>query len=107
MLHVVMGTLGLQGRCYIGGLHHSNDSLPSPSRDWNVHCLTVEPVLKDQPIGHKNVVSQDRWSFVTGSVVLKSRTFCLDFGLSRQVVCYRSGLSRQVTLYFKVTLGIT
>ncbi len=27
---------------------------------------TVEPVLKVQPIGHKNVVSQDSWSLVTG-----------------------------------------
>ena len=32
------------------------------------NCLTVEPVLKDCPIGHKNVVSQNRWSLVTGSV---------------------------------------
>ena len=28
---------------------------------------TVEPVLKDRPIGHKNMVSQDRWSLVTVS----------------------------------------
>ena len=32
---------------------------------------TVEPALKDHPIGHKNVVCQDRWSLVTGSVILK------------------------------------
>ena len=32
---------------------------------------TVKPVLKDNPIGHKNVVCQDRWSLVTGSVILK------------------------------------
>ncbi len=32
---------------------------------------TVECVLKDHPIGHKNVVSQDRWFLVTGSVILK------------------------------------
>ncbi len=37
---------------------------------------TVEPVLKDHPIGHKNVVCQDRWSLVTGSAVLKCRSFC-------------------------------
>ncbi len=36
---------------------------------------TVEPVLKDHPIGHKNVVCQDRWSLVTGSVILKCRSF--------------------------------
>ncbi len=28
------------------------------------HTSTVEPVLEDQPIGHKNVVCQDRWSLV-------------------------------------------
>ncbi len=43
---------------------------------------TVEPVLKDHPIGHKNVVGQDRWSLVTGSVVLKCRSFC-----HKYVVC--------------------
>ncbi len=37
---------------------------------------TVEPVWKDHPIGHKNVVRQDRWSLVTGSVVLKCGSFC-------------------------------
>ena len=38
---------------------------------------TVEPVLKDHPIGHKNVVFQDRWSLVTDSVTctLKFWTF--------------------------------
>ncbi len=40
---------------------------------------TVEPVLKDRPIGHKYVVSQDRWSLVTGSVFLKCMTFCLEY----------------------------
>ena len=37
---------------------------------------TVEAVLKDHPIGHKNVVCQDRWSLLTGSVILKCRSFC-------------------------------
>ncbi len=37
---------------------------------------TVESVLKDHPIGHKNVVCQARWSLVTGSFVLKCRSFC-------------------------------
>ncbi len=31
---------------------------------------TVEPVLKDRSIGHKDIVSQDRWSLVTGSFTL-------------------------------------
>ncbi len=35
---------------------------------------TVEPVLKDHPIGQKNVVCQDRWSLVTGSVILKCKS---------------------------------
>ncbi len=32
---------------------------------------TEEPVLKDHPIGKENVVCQDRWSLVTGSITLK------------------------------------
>ncbi len=36
----------------------------------------MEPVLKDHPIDHKNMVSQDRWSLVTGSYTLECRTFC-------------------------------
>ncbi len=36
---------------------------------------------------------------MTGSITLKCRTFCLECGLSRQVVCHGSGLSRQVLLY--------
>ncbi len=44
----------------------------SSNRTIQHHRLnTVEPVLKDHPFGHKNVVSQDSWSLVTGSVVLK------------------------------------
>ena len=32
--------------------------------------VTVEPILKDHPlIGHKNVVCQDMWSPVTGTVI--------------------------------------
>ncbi len=37
---------------------------------------TVEPALKDRRIGHKNMVSQDRWSLMTLSVALKRGTFC-------------------------------
>ena len=40
------------------------------------HSYTVEPVLKDHPIGHKNMVSQDRWSLATDSFKLKYWTFC-------------------------------
>ncbi len=47
------------------------------SQAYPEHCVsyTVEPVFKDHPNGHKNVVCQDRWSLVTGSVVLKCRFF--------------------------------
>ncbi len=37
---------------------------------------TVEPLLKDHTIGHKNVVCQNRWSLVIGSVILQCRSFC-------------------------------
>ncbi len=36
---------------------------------------TVEPLLKDNPIGHKIMVSKDRWSLLTGSFTLKCLTF--------------------------------
>ncbi len=38
---------------------------------------TIEPVLKDDPIGHKNVICQDTRSLVTGSVtcILKCWSF--------------------------------
>ncbi len=34
----------------------------------------MKPVLKDHSIGHKYAVSQDRWSLVTDSIILKCRT---------------------------------
>ncbi len=40
---------------------------------------TEEPVLKDRPVDHKNIVCQDRWSLVTGSVALKCNTFCQEY----------------------------
>ncbi len=61
---------------------------------------TTKPDLKDHAIGHKNVVCQDRWPLVTGSVILKYT--CRSFrrnGLSRQMVSHDSGLSIQVSLY--------
>ncbi len=50
--------------------------MKAASWDILVRVFTVEPVLKDHPIGHKNVVCQDRWPMVTGSVILKCRSFC-------------------------------
>ncbi len=43
---------------------------------------TVEPVLKDHRISNKNVVCQDRWSLVRGSVILKCKSSC-----QKYVVC--------------------
>ncbi len=39
----------------------------------------VETVLKDHPIGHKSVVSQDRWPLLTGSITLKCSAFCQEY----------------------------
>ncbi len=58
-------------QCYIHDMHNYK----------GLSCLwgTVEPVLKDHTSGLTNVVSQVRWSLVTGSVTLKCRTFCQDY----------------------------
>ncbi len=37
--------------------------------------ITVEHVLKDHPMGHIDVVPQDRWSLATGSITLEFGTF--------------------------------
>ena len=58
---------------------------------------TVERISKGQPT---NMVSQDRWSLVTG--LHCSEMWALLPGIcgpSRQVVSHDSGLSRQVSLY--------
>ncbi len=63
---------------------------------------TVEPVLKDHPIGHKNVVCKDVVSDVSDdrlSYIEMTRSFC-----QKRMVCqdrwsHGSGLSRQVSLY--------
>ena len=66
-------------------------------------CLTesntVEPVLKDHPIGHKNLVCQDRWSLATGSVILKCMSFCRKcMALSRNVVSWQWSLKTGFTV---------
>ena len=62
---------------------------------------TVEPVLKNHPIGHTNVVSQSRWALMRGSVTVKCTIFLPGIswisGLSRQVVSHGSGLSKRVS----------
>ncbi len=47
-----------------------------PYKHHKCKQITVELVLKDHPVVHKNVVCQDRWSLVTGSVILNCRSFC-------------------------------
>ncbi len=51
------------------------------SRKYQSNTLwyTVEPVLEDHPMGHKNVVSQDRWSLVTGLTTMKCMTLCQEY----------------------------
>ncbi len=62
--------------------------------------MHVKPTVFDMLNGHKNVVSQDRWTFVSGLITLKCRTFCHEYlSLSKQVVCHGSVLSRKVSLY--------
>ncbi len=65
-----------------------------------VTCLhgrdTVKPSLKDHPIGHKNVVCQDRWSLVTGSVILKCRSYCRKYVVCQDRWSHGSGLSKQL-----------
>ncbi len=64
-----------------------------------LHVTTMEPVLKDYTIAHKNVDSQHRWSLVTGSITLECKDLLPRiYGLSRQVVSHAS-LSRYVSLY--------
>ncbi len=52
---------------------------------------------------HKNMVAQERWSLVTGSVALKCGIFCQKFVIlqDRCTVYHGSGSSRQVSLYVK------
>ncbi len=64
-----------------------------------MYFSTVEPVLKDQPFGEKNMLSQDRWSLVTGSVVLKCWSFCKKCVVFQDRWSHFSGLSRRVSLY--------
>ena len=47
-------------------------SMEKSNRQYSGTCLVRPPPL----IGHKNMVSQDRWSLVTGSITLKCTIFC-------------------------------
>ncbi len=46
-----------------------------PISRTHAYRYTVKPFLKDHPMGHTNVVSEDRWSLVAGSITLQYRTF--------------------------------
>ncbi len=62
-------------------------------------CGTVEPVLEDHPIDHKNVAFQDRWdrfTYIEAYINLLPKLS----GLSSRVVAHGSGLSRQVHCMF-------
>ncbi len=73
---------------WTGGTAMCIDLIPVISQ-----CVIVEPVLN----GHKNMVSQDRWSW---SIYIEMEDFLPQAsGPSRQVVSHGSGLSRQVLLY--------
>ncbi len=63
-----------------------------------LHALdiyTVEPVLKYHTIDHKNMVSHDRWSLVTGSFTLKCRTFCPKLVVLQDRWCLMSVVSQE------------
>ncbi len=66
----------------------------------SVRVLYVEPVLKDHPIGHKNIVSQDRWSLVTCLVILKCSSFWQKCVVFQDRWSLMAVVSRQVSLYF-------
>ncbi len=58
------------------GVTHGRYKLCDRLVAFTSHSSTVERVLRDCPITFKNRVSQDRWSLVTGSVILKCSFFC-------------------------------
>ncbi len=67
--------------------------------------MTGAPILKYSgtclerlPIGRINVVSQDRWSLVTGSITLKCWTFCQEYLVFQDRSSHGSGLKTGVTV---------
>ncbi len=53
---------------FFGAANGINKIITYKPKKMEMDTVTVEPVLKDHPIRHKNVVSQHRWSLVIGSV---------------------------------------
>ena len=71
--------------------------LPGPLTEQRQYSRTC---LERPPIGHKNVVSEDRWSLVTGSVILKGRSFCSKCVVfKRKVVSWQWSLKTAFTVY--------
>ncbi len=63
---------GVDGDCH---LYTLRPKTVTPKKDGEGN--TVELFLKaPPPFGHKNMVSQDRWSLVTDSFTPKCRAFC-------------------------------
>ncbi len=62
---------------------------------------TEEPVLKDCPIGYKNMVSHGKWSLAPGSIALRCKTVCLEC----MVLCIcLSGYILQVCTMYSLSL---
>ena len=74
--------LRLEMPLWILAMTHHRYQVCHGGLNWGVGICTEERVLKDHPIGYKSVVCQDRWSLVTGSVILKLMSFC-----RKRVVC--------------------
>ncbi len=55
-----------------------------------------KPVLKGCPVGHKNVVFQDRWSCWHVSVAFKGRTFCQEYVVLQDRWCLKAGFTVNV-----------
>ncbi len=87
---------------YLGQVSRSLFSVETNQSTQNTlesSCLSYAENLFRKTIGCKNVVSEDRWSLVTGLIVLTCRTWVEYPGLSRQVVSHGGGLWKHVSPY--------
>ncbi len=53
-------------------------------------------------MGHINVVSQDRWSLVTGSTTLKYRTLCQEYLVFQERGSIKTGCTVHMNLLWRV-----
>ncbi len=63
---------------------------------------TVEHILKDYPIGHNTVISQETWSLATGSNSLKCRTLCQEYVVLQDRQFLMAVPSGDVSLYYTI-----